>query len=466
MKRAHLSFVLASALACACTTATEDPLDPTSGSSSGNVTSSGSSGSADGGSPTPPDAAPPPPAPRSDDGVKNGGETDVDCGGGAAPACVPGKSCLVATDCNSDVCGADHVCAAPSPTDGVKNGDETDVDCGGSNAPKCAVDKKCAAHADCASDACGYKGVCVAGRSCTAHYGGDTCGAGESCCTTIDMPSAPGGDVKLDKYTITAGRFRQFVERTNGDLRGYMAANAPAWWNASWNAFLPNVLDSGDSAPDYIGVYQELGPYVHGTATGGNEGCYVNGYGARTYRLPDAVNARMGDAQSYSQDVLDEKPLNCVTVYMIAAFCAWDGGKLPTRAQWNYAWGGATYPWGASPAPAGYTTAYDSDATGSPITPAGGDVHRANFDYDFWSPMSRAGTDYSIYIATPGSFPMGAGPLGHQDLAGGVFQYEEILGTTANWSKSGSWQGHPIPYPASSFPASNKYWATGGRCAR
>ncbi|HEY8073092.1 MAG TPA: hypothetical protein VIF62_03265, partial [Labilithrix sp.] len=246
MKRCLSSFaslVIASVLACACTTSTEDPQDPASGS--GDVVASGTVPGADGGTVTPtPPAPPPPPAPRSDDGIKNGTETDVDCGGDAAPACAPGKGCVAASDCDSSVCGADRLCAAPSPTDGVKNGDETDIDCGGASAPKCAVDKKCSAHADCASDACGYKGTCVAIRSCTAHHGGDTCGAGEDCCTTIDMPAAPGGDVKLDKYTITAGRFRQFVERTNGDLRGYMAANAPAWWNASWNAFLPNVLDS------------------------------------------------------------------------------------------------------------------------------------------------------------------------------------------------------------------------------
>jgi sulfatase modifying factor 1 len=158
--------------------------------------------------------------------------------------------------------------------------------------------------------------------------------------------------------------------------------------------------------------------------------------------------------------------LNCVSVYMIAAFCAWDGGKLPTRAQINYAWGAGTYPWGNTPAPAGYSTAFDSDATGAPVTPAGGDVHRASFNYNYWFPASRVANDYSVYIPKPGSFPTGAGPLGHQDLAGGVFQFEEIVGTTVNWSKSGSWQGHPIPYSNINPPATNKYWATGGRCAR
>ncbi|CAN5924358.1 hypothetical protein BH11MYX4_BH11MYX4_00450 [soil metagenome] len=408
------------------------------------------------------------PAPSATDGLRNGGETDVDCGGAGAPVCADGKGCKGAPDCASTVCGSDGRCAAPSATDGVKNGDETDVDCGGSStsAPKCGVDKACAAHSDCGSDACSYAKKCVAVKSCTAHHGGDTCGAGEvdggheSCCTTI--PGSP-----VDKYNVTAGRFRTFVERTNGNLRGYLQANAPAWWDASWNQYLPTQLDSGGDVPDYSGVYQELGPVVHGTAGGANMGCFVDGYGTRTYRLPDAINARMGDQQHYSQEVLDEKPINCVTAYMVAAFCAWDGGRMPTKAEWDEAWGGSTYPWGAAPAPAGWPAAFDSDATGIAPTPANGDVKRANYNYNYWSPTVKVSHDYSLYIAAPGRFPTGASPQGHQDMAGSVFNFQTLSGTQVAWSKSGSWQGHAIPYGnALVTSASNKYWATGGRCAR
>jgi hypothetical protein len=38
------------------------------------------------------------------DGVKNGTETDVDCGGLDCAKCALGKICLVATDCASSVC--------------------------------------------------------------------------------------------------------------------------------------------------------------------------------------------------------------------------------------------------------------------------------------------------------------------------------------------------------------------------
>ena len=96
-------------------------------------------------------------APAPTDGVKNGTETDVDCGGSAAPRCDVLKGCASAGDCTTGVCkdvGLGVQCQPPSPTDGVKNGDETDVDCGGTKAPKCVDAKACAVRNDCANDVC------------------------------------------------------------------------------------------------------------------------------------------------------------------------------------------------------------------------------------------------------------------------------------------------------------------------
>lgn len=76
------------------------------------------------------------PLPTCTDGLVNGAETDVDCGGGLCPKCTTGRRCLVNSDCASLVC-AGALCLAPSCADGVRNGDEICVDCGGS-CPACS----------------------------------------------------------------------------------------------------------------------------------------------------------------------------------------------------------------------------------------------------------------------------------------------------------------------------------------
>jgi hypothetical protein len=89
------------------------------------------------------------------DGMKDGNETDVYCGGGACPPCALGKMCLLDPDCASGACDAAALtCVADTCADHRKDGDETDVDCGGSCPTPCAVGKGCAADADCATNAC------------------------------------------------------------------------------------------------------------------------------------------------------------------------------------------------------------------------------------------------------------------------------------------------------------------------
>ncbi len=105
-------------------------------------------------------------APNCTDTVKNGTESDTDCGGSCPADCADGKACGTAADCASGVC-ASNVCAAPSCGDTVKNGFETDIDCGGSCPADCADGKACSVGGDCAS------GVCT-GNLCAAPSCGDT----------------------------------------------------------------------------------------------------------------------------------------------------------------------------------------------------------------------------------------------------------------------------------------------------
>ena len=86
------------------------------------------------------------------DGVKNGSETDTDCGGATCPKCVTGKVCTVGTDCVGGACTG-SVCA-PTCTDGLKNNGETDIDCGGGSCKKCDIGSACGGSTDCVTGNC------------------------------------------------------------------------------------------------------------------------------------------------------------------------------------------------------------------------------------------------------------------------------------------------------------------------
>ena len=119
------------------------------------------------------------------DGLIDGDETDVDCGGPVCPACQLGMTCVLPRDCASRDCVenscidggemsvpvdfgaapdlfAPDLAVARACLDGVKDGMETDIDCGGSQCPKCAGGKACIRPLDCAS------GTCTAGRCVAA----------------------------------------------------------------------------------------------------------------------------------------------------------------------------------------------------------------------------------------------------------------------------------------------------------
>jgi hypothetical protein len=85
-------------------------------------------------------------------------ETAIDCGGLCDP-CRVGIACESDADCFEHICGSNKKCTAPECDDGIKNGSETDVDCGAPSCPPCDNDRKCHAHDDCDSGVCAH-GTC------------------------------------------------------------------------------------------------------------------------------------------------------------------------------------------------------------------------------------------------------------------------------------------------------------------
>jgi len=97
------------------------------------------------------------------DGYLNGSESDVDCGG-ACGVCAVGRRCIDGTDCVTGLCSTAGVCVqpvtGPTCTDGIANGTESDIDCGGS-CGKCNDGRACVGNSDCVSGQCGSNNRCV-----------------------------------------------------------------------------------------------------------------------------------------------------------------------------------------------------------------------------------------------------------------------------------------------------------------
>jgi len=346
-------------------------------------------------------------APGPNDGVKNGGETGVDCGGTHPDKCGVGQGCLSGDDCQSLVCDDAKKCAAPSYDDKVKNGNETDVDCGGPGAPKkCATGLTCADHDDCESNGCTYEKKCAAGASCTQLEGGQTCGANEGLAKQADCcERAMVGNYTIDKYLITAGRMRAFLTRHNGKIRDWAATLPANKWNQAWTAQLPNSI--AGTPGDGSNANTQLGPYY------GKRSCETGYHTGHTFWTPPEY----GDTKDFPQNVLDTKALNCVPWWMMAALCVFDGGHLLKEAELRAAYtnnGVTAFPWGArgtytTTAQNGYAIGEFSYATPNPPPGAGVD----NDGY----------LDAAFYIAPPGRRPDGYNTTGHADLVGNLLEW-------------------------------------------
>lgn len=160
----------------------------------------------------------------------------------------------------------------------------------------------------------------------------------------------------LEKYEVTVGRFRKFVEVYDGTPpppgSGAHPLYAETGWQAAWNMDLPsNALDLVESLKCNFDTWTD--------APSGNE----------------------------------EKAINCVSWLEAFAFCIWDGARLPTEAEWEYAAAGGIenrlYAWGAD-------------------TPT---CNHANF------------TGCGNAVAEVGAAPLGAGYYGHFDLSGNLYEW-------------------------------------------
>jgi formylglycine-generating enzyme len=195
------------------------------------------------------------------------------------------------------------------------------------------------------SDGASGSGGAGGARSCAALAA--TCGpnADEDCCTspvvaggTYDRSNDPAfpatiSDFRLDRFEVTVGRFRKFVAAYPGSKPAADAGAHPrilgSSWDSTWDGELPT-----DAAALVAAIR-----------------CSTE---FSTWTEAPAANETL--------------PINCLNWYVAFAFCAWDGARLPTEAEWNYAAAGGNeqrvYPWGAT-APDPTYAVYDCTGDGA-----------------------------------------------------------------------------------------------------
>lgn len=299
---------------------------------------------------------------------------DAACGAGTGRPCAPGATCASDDDCEG-LCEA-NVCAPPTRTDGRVSPSlgETDVDCGGVGGAPCADERACAVDGDCTSAVCSAGKRCVAGPSCRGGANGPsglaTCGTGEpgaagavveSCCKALPLPTRT--TRRLDRYEITSGRVRAFVEglaAANGGTpnvrafaQAYAAAHPGSQLADVMNGYpgLLDILPNQGSPTARLPLPVFLGAFPLDPINS-LDGCFVGdgAYGHPTYWQTPATLATYGigkvngagvatGERHYTREELDKKPANCMSALFLAAFCAWDGGELARTADYREVWG-------------------------------------------------------------------------------------------------------------------------------
>jgi formylglycine-generating enzyme required for sulfatase activity len=234
-----------------------------------------------------------------------------------------------------------------------------------------------------------------------------TC-AGQSCCAVGHVPGgtfnryndpkypATVSPLDLDLFEVTVARMRPFIEAVEGGWRPSLGSGASPFvsgsgWREEWTE-----LAMFDVLRDVMAPVFEHGPPDERTKL-------------TTWTSEPGANEAMPTASELWAQA--------------QAFCIWDGGRLPTIAEWRFAAAGGDeqrpYPWGGAPATPDRAVLNRSGIGGPPAP-------------DFYTDV--------------GSVPGGAGRWGHMDLEG----------SRTEWVMDGAPTGtEPWQWPAPLLPCSD-----------
>jgi formylglycine-generating enzyme required for sulfatase activity len=189
---------------------------------------------------------------------------------------------------------------------------------------------------------------------------------------------------RLDKYEVTVGRFRQFV----------------AAWSGG-NGWLP---DAGSGKHSHLNGGKGL---VNSDAPG----TYETGWVASDDSHINITQCTTDTTWTPSVGSRENLPIDCMDWWSAYAFCIWDGGFLPSEAEWEYAAAGGSqqreYPWGsADPGTTNQYAIYGCYYPSGEASDGGG--------------ASGCGP---ANLAPVGTAALGAGLWGQVDLAGSVWEW-------------------------------------------
>jgi sulfatase modifying factor 1 len=290
--------------------------------------------------------------------------------------------CGLAASCS----GGSTVSRTPGPNVGGPNVGE-DLD-GAAGPPSCRAGGPGMTH--CGAGGGGTESCCtslpVSGGSYdrTYDFQGSEAGAGPS----EEADPATVSAFRLDKYLVTVGRFRPFVNAWNGGAGYVPPAGSGKHTHLNGGLGLADCATPGTFEPGWVAADDS-----NVAPTSANLLCDPT---------PGTWTVTPGDNEML--------PINCVDWYEAYAFCIWDGGFLPSEAEWEYAAAGGSqqreYPWGSTDPGAGYQYAIYGDG-------------QANCYY----PDDGAACTGIANMAPVGTASLGAGLWGQLDLAGDAFEW-------------------------------------------
>jgi formylglycine-generating enzyme required for sulfatase activity len=321
-------------------------------------------------------------------------------------------------------------------------------DGGGDGLPEPMIPPSCASPGPGISDCANDGGSCC---DSLAVAGGDFFRSYDGVSTGFASQASPAAvtSLRLDRYEITVGRFRQFV-----------VAEVAGWRPMSGSGKHVHLNDGN-------GLTDSSSPstFEPGWVTSWNANLAATASGWTTNLSCDPTMATWTPAAGANED----KPIGCVSWFEVYAFCIWDGGFLPSEAEWNYAASGGSdqrvYPWSTPPSSETIDCSY---ANYLAAEDAGGCSAADNVE------VHAVGADS----------PKGDGKWGQSDLSGNVLEWTldyfatygatcpdcaYLTFTSVRVARGGSYDELPVYALASArdaYDPSIRVPYLGARCAR